>query len=300
MAIKARGEVASPNDQINLTVDFKDGYGVLTDPTTFPTISIIQPNGSVLMAPTSAGVSKIAVGKYSYTFTVPYNNNAYGVYNDVWVGSVGTNRVEAVFSFIVNYSEVQMLGIDGYHSLGEDPGFNYSQTAIMNINKLLKTLRARLNSSGKSKRTDAYGNTVYLTCDIFSVDTLVTFLATALSDFNQVPYFTAFTFEDSEFIAQFLEVLVEGATLYSLASKALIERGAEFTISDNSLQFQPPTVSDMLNTQHGALITHYWEKLKFIKNSMRPAPKGLGILGMTNGLNPRIRNLANLRARRFF
>ena len=42
---------------------------------------------------------------------------------------------------------------------------------------------------------------------------------------------------------QFGEILVEGATLYALASQALIERGREFQITDNGLNFNPPTVS---------------------------------------------------------
>ena len=74
-------------------------------------------------------------------------------------------------------------------------------------------------------------------CDIFSVDMLVTFLATALWDFNQVPFFTFFKFDDNNFVEQFGEILIEGATLSALASKSLIERGREFQVTDNGLNF---------------------------------------------------------------
>lgn len=298
MPIKARGELLQPLDQANLTVQFKDGNGNPINADAFPKISIIQPTGLILLAPTSAGVAQVGTGKYSYVFTVPFNG-PYGVFTDIWNTTINGFRVENSFNFVVSNTDLPAINTDGYMHLGDDPGFDYSQQAIKNINKLLKSLRARLNSSGKSRAKDSFGNVIYVSCDIFSVDMLVTFLATALWDFNQVPYFTDFVFDDDSFIKQFGEVLVEGATLYSLASQALIERGREFTITDNSLNFNPPTVSDLLNTQYNTLLTNYWEKLKYIKNSLRPAPKGLGVFSMSSGsLNPAVARLRHMRARR--
>ena len=299
MVIKARGEFVDVTEQIDLTIQFKDGYGNPIDTDSYPQISIVQPSGLVAIAPTSAGVSRVGVGKYSYIFTVPYNG-PYGVFNDIWTGFISGNRVQAQFSFVVAHTQMPAINTDGYAHLGDDPGFNYSQAAIKNINKLLKSLKARLNSSGKAKSVDGYGNTVYVDCDIFSVDMLVTFLATALWDFNQVPFFTFFQFDDDNFVEQFGEILVEGATLYALASKALIERGREFQITDNGLSFNPPTVSDLMNTQYGALATQYWDKLKMIKASLRPNPKGLGVFSMSSGVNPSVARLRHLRARRIF
>lgn len=297
MVIKARGELIDVTDQVNLIVQFRDTAGNPIDTDSYPTISIVQPSGLVLLAPTSAGVARLGVGKYSYIFTVPYNG-PYGVFNDIWVGYINGFRVQVQFDFVVLHTQTPGINIDGYVHLGDDPGFNYSQAAIKNINKLLKSLKARLNSSGKAKTTDGYGNTVYVDCDIFSIDMLVTFLATALWDFNQVPFFTFFQFDDDNFVEQFGEILVEGATLYSLASKALIERGREFQITDNGLNFNPPTVSELMNTQYSTLLSHYWEKLKMIKASLRPAPKGLGVFSMNSGLNPAFARLRHLRARR--
>lgn len=299
MATKYRGEVIGATDQVVLTVQYKDHTGTFVDTDSYPTISIVEPNGSVIMSPTTVGVTQLDTGKYSYTFTVPYNP-AYGNWMDVWEATIDGYYVESNLNFLVLHTQVPMINTDGYVALGDDPGFNYSQAAIMNINKLLKMLRARLNSSGKSKSTDEYGNVIYVTCDIYSIDMLVTFLGIALSDFNQTPYFTFFQFDDDSFIAQFGEVLVEGATLYSLASQALIERGREFSISDNGLNFTPPTVSELLNTQYSALLSHYWEKLKYIKNSLRPAPLGLGAFNMQAGNSsavPQIRRLRFLRER---
>lgn len=297
MVIKARGELIDVTDQVNLTVQFRDTAGTPVDTDSFPTISIVQPSGLVAMAPTSAGVARIGVGKYSFIYTVPING-PYGVFNDIWVGFVNGFRVQTQFDFVVLHTQVPAINIDGYAHLGDDPGFQYSQPAIKNINKLLKALKMRLHSSGKAKATDKFGNVIYVDCDIFSVDMLVTFLATALWDFNQVPFFTFFQFDDDNFVEQFGEILVEGATLYSLASKSLIERGREFQVTDNGLNFSPPTVSDLMNTQYSALLSHYWEKLKMIKASLRPAPRGLGVFSMNSAINPAYARLRHLRARR--
>lgn len=297
MAIKARGELIDVTDQVNLIVQFKDGTGTPVDTDSFPQISIVQPSGLVLLAPTSVGVTRIGVGKYSYIFTVPING-PYGVFNDIWIGYISGFRVEVQFSFVVTHTQIPAINTDGYHHLGDDVGFDYSQAAIKNINKLLKALKARLNSAGKARSKDAYGNVIYVDCDIFSVDMLVTFLATALWEFNQIPYFTFFQFDDDNFVEQFGAVLVEYATLQALASKALIERGREFQITDNGLNFNPPSVSELMQTQYSTLLSNYWDRIRYIKNSLRPAPKGLGVFSMNSGINPAFARLRHARARR--
>jgi len=294
---KSRGELIGPTDQVNLTVQFRDTNGNPIDTDSIPQISIVQPSLAVLFAPTSAGVTRLSTGLYSYTYTVGINGPL-GVWNDIWIGFVNGFRVQSSFSFVVLTTQVPGINSDGYTMLGDDPGFNYSQASIKNINKLIKIVRARLNSSGKSKSKDSSGNVIYVDCDIFSVDMLVTFLAAALMEFNQIPYFTSFQFDDDSFINQFGEILVEYAVLYSLASQSLIERGREFQLTDNGLNFNPPTISELLNTQHGTLLSNYWEKVKYIKNSLRPSPLGLGVFSMTSGMNPAIRRLRHLRERR--
>ena len=98
---------------------------------------------------------------------------------------------------------------------------------------------------------------------------LNTFLDLSLSDFNQTPYFTFFTFNDEKFVNTFINVLVEGAILYALSSQALIERGREFVTTDNGIEFNPPNISEMLQTQYHSLIHLHFEKLKLIKSSIR-------------------------------
>jgi hypothetical protein len=296
--IKSRGETIDVSEMVSLTVQFKDNTGSPVDTDITPQISIVQPSGNILLAATSTGVNRIDVGKYSYTFTVPLLG-PYGVYNDIWSGYISGNYVEATLSFAVVGSNIPSINSDGYHKLGDDPGFNYSQTAIQNINKLIKMLKARLNSAGKIPGKDEFGNTVYQDCDIFSVEQYVNFLSMALSYFNSVPYFTYFTFDDSTFIAQFGEILVQGAALYALASQALIEKGKDFNINDNGISYTPATMADLLQSQYSGELNVYWDQLKYIKNSMRPAALGMGTFSMNNG-SVAFRRLRHLRQRKFY
>jgi hypothetical protein len=299
MPLKARGETLDVLDRVNLNMaPIKDTQGNAINPDALPQVSIIQPSGNVLLGLTSAGVTQNGVGQFSYVFTVPYNG-PYGVYNDLWVFFVNGIRLEFQNAFVVVKTDVPSIQSDGYAHLGATTPYTYSQAAIKNINKLLKMLKARLNSAGKSQTTDAFGNKIFVDCDIFSIDTLVAFLAISLSDFNEVPYWTYFQFDDDDFIAQFGNVLVEGATLNALTSRALIEKGAEHTITDNGISFNPPSVADLMMSQYSTLLTHYWERLRMIKNNMRPYIRGLGTFSMTNGgLNPAINRLRHLRERR--
>jgi len=117
-----------------------------------------------------------------------------------------------------------------------------SDLAMHNVNNLLKVLKARLSSSGKQK--DAHGNEVEV--DIFTINQLVIFLATALEAVNTFPPFTNFSFEDTKFIEAFSPMIVQYATYLATTSKALIERGREFKTSDNGIDFEPPRISEVL------------------------------------------------------
>jgi hypothetical protein len=295
--LTTRGQLIEPTQTVQLVAVFNDQNGNPVDTDVIPSITIRSPTGLVILGPTSAGVMRNAKGTYSYSYLVGIDGPL-GVWTDIWQAVIAGFPVSASFNFVVTTTDMPAINTDGYVHLGDDPGFNYSQTALLNINKLMKTLRRRLNSSGKAKSTDAYGNITYVNCDIFSVDMLATFLGNAISDFNQIPYFTYFTFEDTPIIDQFHDILVEGATLMALASQALIERGREFNITDNGVNFVPPTISELLNTQYSTLLTAYNERLKYIKNSMRPSPTSLGTFRL--GANVSFRNLRHRRERQLF
>ena len=299
VTFRSRGEIVGHTETVHLLVTFYGLNGVPTDTTTFPNVTIIQPSGNVALGPTSAGVYHVSTGVYGFDYAVSINANI-GVYTDLWRGQIDGYNVVKDMNFVVQDTQLPAVNSDGYEHLGNDPGFNFSQTAIRNINKLLKTLKARLNSSGKAKTVDSFGNPSFVDCDIYSLDVLVTFICNSITLFNEIPHFTFFTFEDTEIIDQFHDVIVQGATLMALSSKALIERGREFQISDNGVQFTPPTVSELLNTEWQTELSNHMEKLKLIKFNMKPSPRGLGTLTISTTRSPAIARLRHLRARQLF
>jgi hypothetical protein len=296
--IRNRGELLQPTNIVRLTIQYNDNYGHPVNADSFPQVSIIAPSGLVEMAPTSVGVQQIGVGNYLFEYTIDYAPG-YGVYEDVWKATINGFLIEQTFSFVVSQGDLPALNTDGQKHIGDVVGLDYSQCAIQNLNKLMRTLKARLNSSGKAKSTDGYGNVIYVDCDIYSVDMLATFIADSITMFNEIPYFTFFSMEDTEIIDQFHNIFVEGATLTALASQALIEKGREFQITDNGVNFNPPTIAELLQTQYSTMLSNYWEKIKYIKNSLRPRPLGLGTLRPLAS-NPQFMRLRHLRERQLF
>ncbi len=294
--ILSRGQVIQPTQSVQLISKYY-ANGVLSDLDSFPQIAIIEPSGNVSFGPTSIGVYRLAVGTYAYQLEIPFTTSL-GVWTDRWTGVLnGVNQVNE-YNFVVETSQLPALNTDGYVALGDDPGFNYSQIAIQNINMLMKAVRVRLSSSGLAKTTNSFGETVYSNCDIFSVDQLTTFIAMALSAFNQIPTFTAFTFESTEIITIFFEVIMQHAVITALSAQALKEAGREFTITDNGVSWTPPSLSSKLAEQFNAELGNWAEKAKLIKQNMKST--GLGIsLGSAMG-SPRLRILRTVRARQIY
>ena len=299
MTLRARSEIVMATDTVQLKAQFRDSFGDPADLDSLPTLTINQPSGNVVFGPTFAGVIQIGTGLYSFNYDVGLNP-ALGVYSDVWDGFLTGIPVHGEFNFVIHNTQMPFVNTDGYKALGDDPGFNYSQNAICNINLLLKSLRARLDSRGKARFKDEFGNDVFVDCDIFSVEQLVSFLGISLSMFNQIPHFTFFTFEDGDIIAQFHEMIVQGGAIYALSSKALLERGREFQLNDSGVQFTPPTVSELMQTEWSAELNIHLEKLKMIKASMKPSPLGLGTRTISTSRSPAIARLRHLRARQLF
>lgn len=298
MATLPRSSIIQPGDIVQLRALFRGSDGLPADLDSYPKITIIQPSNNVVVSSTSAGVYQVDTGTYGFDYSVGLMPPV-GTWVDRWEGVMLGMPINGEFTFTVYTTQLPAVNTDGYVALGDDPGFNYSQNAIININLLLKSLRARLKNSGKHKTTDEFGNKIVSDCDIFSTDELVTFLAMALSMFNEIPMFTLFTFEDTPIIDNFHAILVQGASIIALSSQALIERGREFAISDNGIGFTPPTISDILNGQYNTELTNWYDKVKMIKHNMRANPLGLGGLRVM-GTQPAIMRLRHLRAKQIY
>jgi len=295
--IVPRSEIAQPGDAIVLCMEFRGPNGELTNLDEVPSIDIVEPNGRVRTSQ-SKGIYQQGTGKYAFNFEVGIAPDL-GVWTDIWKGIINGFEVFGSGNFVVATSQMPALNTDGYKHLGDDPGFDYSQNAICNINSLIQMLRARLRSSGKRPTHDEYGNTIFENCDIFTVEEMVTFLCTSLEHFNAEPTFTFFSFEDTPIVQNFGSVLVQGATVFALGAQALVEKGRELNITDNGISFTPPQVSDLLNTQYSTEMTQWIEMVQRVKRNMKPNPLGLGTFRPLSAA-PQVLRLRWLRARRIF
>lgn len=143
-----------------------------------------------------------------------------------------------------------------------------STNKIANIMKLMRMLDERL-SNKKSTPSNIWGDTLEGDSKVFSIERLMIFLDMSLSDFNMVPKFTNFSFEDNHFVEVFSSLLVEGAVIYSLGSQALLEKGREYSTSGSGVTYDPPSVSDLLQNQYSQQYSMHWNKLKYIKKHIR-------------------------------
>jgi hypothetical protein len=304
--LTSRGQIAMPGDTLQLLTQFRDPLtGAPVDLVSFPQYSIEQPSGNIIAPWRSVGVYRLGVGLYGLDFPID-PHPPIGVWSDHWRGVSlnGNNAIDGYnlyndHNFVVHMTQMPASNSDGYVSLGDEPGFDFSQNATKNLNRLLWILKQRLNSSGKALMKDEQGNEQLVDCDIYTIPQLITFLIASMSAFNMIPHFTNYSYEDTDFIGTFGEILVRHALIYALASKALIERGREFQITDNGVSFQPPGVSDILSTQYSNEYTQWKDHVDLIKKNFKPSPLGLGTL-RPMAASPQYLRLRHLKSRSVF
>lgn len=191
-------------------------------------------------------------------------------------------------------------------TIGDDVSFDFSDAEIYGINVLLKYLKARLRSEGKKPARDEFGAFIYdangdmvmIDCPVFSDEILVTFLIAALSEFNMIPFFTSYSFADRIIYTTFAHAITEGAYILAVASQALLEKGRDFNISDGGINYQPPQLGDFLQTHYSNFMTAYRDRLKFMKNSIRPSPVSYGTYSNLSSGAPAWTRLRHARQRK--
>lgn len=286
---------------ISLYVLFRDNVGnpAYTDDT--PRVEVSDAAGTIIRQLSKSGVSQDSdtTGLYRFDYTIPLSNTTDGYFTDRWVAKIGNETVQNSFSFLVTDSgSAEQGGAPEYPPSGSYE-FSWTKCEAEAIDYLISILKKRLNSDGVSRTPDGQGGYIETTCNVFSDDQLILFLVNSLSEFNQYPHFTNFNFCDEVITGIFTDIIIQGGVLLGLAAQALIERGREFTLNDNGISYSPPAVSEILNTQYSAQLSDYKEKLRMIKASLKPAPKGTGTFRVT-AVSPLYARLRHLRARRLY
>jgi len=282
---------------VDLYVRFVDATGAPVNADNTPQIEIHDSAGTLRQRLTNIGVGLVnddQDGLYHYVYEIP-ENAPDGYWTDRWLAEIGNETVESSFEFYVTSSGDISEDDEPVFVPGDDVPWDFTQDEVYGINILLKMVKCRVKNDGTRKVRE--GNTyIDVPCSIFTDTELVCFLVNSLSSFNQYPHFTQFHFSDVQIYELFAEIITQGAVLLALAAQALIEKGREFSITDNGVTYQPPQVSEILNSQYSAQLQDYKEKLKQIKTSLKPEPRGLGTFRVT-AINPNFLRLRHLRER---
>jgi hypothetical protein len=289
-------------EDVELSIQYFGPDGLAMNADSTPEIKITDPDGNVIVSATSTGVSKSDTGLYVYTYSVSDSADK-GLWTDVWTTTVDSVSLSNEFKFLTTD---EASAVAGAAVLGDEVDFDFSEAELTGLNVLLKFLKARLRSDGsKPSRdeygafiTDGYGELVTEECNVFSDELLACFLCSALSEFNMVPFFTSYTFADEIMYKTFGHAITEGAYILALASQSMVEKGRDFTISDGGISYQPPALGDFLATHYSAFMTSYRERLKFIKNCIRPSPASFGTFTNLSSGAPAFVRLRHLRSRR--
>jgi hypothetical protein len=181
--------------------------------------------------------------------------------------------------------------------IGDEPTITYTTDEITGINILLAQLKARLKNNLEVESTDEFGNITFVSCSVFTNEELTWFLRCSLSEFNQTPHFTDFTFDLEVIYDRFAYIIIEGAFILATAAQMLIEAGREFTITDNGITMNPPPLSSVLNNELSQFVARHTEMLHKIKWSIKPQPTGFGGFRVL-AVSPNFMRLRHLRQRR--
>ena len=289
-------------EEVVLSIQYFGTDGLAIDPDSTPEIKITDLDGNTIIASTSDDIEREDVGLYTYAHDIDSGADK-GLWTDTWTGSVNGVQIINEFKFLV-VDEASATA--GTITLGDDVDFDFSDEELEGVNTLLKFLKCRVRSEGKKPVrdefgafvTDGYGELMMEDCPVFTDEILVCFLCQALSEFNMVPFFTSYLFSDTVIKTLFSSAVVEGAYVIALASQSLVEKGRDFTITDGGISYQPPQLGDFLQSHYGTWLTAYRERLKFIKNSLRPGPRGFGTYTNIASGAPAFTRLRHLRQRR--
>lgn len=301
--------LAIQGQKVSLQIQFFDADGDKVDADKTPYIAIRDTEGDTILESTKKNVSRLDVGLYEYLFRVPEDAEQ-GTWMDDWTAIFDKTEFTSTQFFSVISPVEGLTATEGPAKikLGDDVVFDFTQEELKGINVLLKLLKLRLRSHGISPvrdefgkiLTDGYGEIITKECNVFDDDVLVGMLISALSEFNSTPFFTTYRFSDELVYIMFSQPIVEIAYIFAVAGQALIEKGRDFTISDGGINYQAPQLGDFIQSHFSTWLTASRERIKFIKNSIRPGPVSFGTYSNLSSGAPAFTRLRHLRARRIF
>lgn len=136
----------------------------------------------------------------------------------------------------------------------------------MKLDYYVKLVRARLADDGTIKAKDNLGNEIYVKSQVYTDDQIHSFLEGSLQRLNTLlPKGLSFEATPIE-VFELADLVIQGAVITALASKALVEKGREFALLDGGVEYHPPSVSDTMMRQWEVELTDYRSKIEMVRS----------------------------------
>lgn len=136
----------------------------------------------------------------------------------------------------------------------------------MKIDYYIKLVRARLADDNVVKSKDSSGNDVFFKSEIYTDEQIVSYLEGSLQRLNVLlPKGLSFEATPLE-IFELTDLVVQGAVITALASKALLEKGREFSFLNGGIKYAPPNTSDILMRQWEVEMVDYRSKVEAVRS----------------------------------
>lgn len=112
------------------------------------------------------------------------------------------------------------------------------------IQSIVTALRSRLSDFGTKREIDTNGHVVITMSEVFSEDELIGFTSVAAMQAKWI--------KSGLSLDRYKAFVFQAALVAALGSKSLAERGREYKMSDNGIEYQSPTLSVVLMEQYKA------------------------------------------------
>lgn len=141
----------------------------------------------------------------------------------------------------------------------------------MELDYYVDLVRTRLCDDGtpRPKIKDDFGNEIDAPKQVFTDEQIIKYLETSVNRLNLLfdldlildgPVIN----KHSEKIHKYADLLVQGAVITALGSRALLERGREWSYEDNGVTYTPPDVSSLMQTQWELESADYRTKIELL------------------------------------
>lgn len=133
------------------------------------------------------------------------------------------------------------------------------------LKSLIEKVQFRIAAIIKTQVIGLDGSISFEKTDVFEPDEIKQALELSLSAFNMIPNITYFKFTDEENIDQISDLLVTYAAHLLLIRQALVEKGREYSISDNGIEYAGPNIGQFMLTVSDNLYQYWYGRVQVLK-----------------------------------